>query len=454
MACCYQKIKNIQKCIFYLEKVNSEFNSYLEKKHQVLIDSNYFISKILLEQVKPEVLYGDFILELRFCAKFHLQMCAAYSQSNNHRDALYHANLAALICEDNIVKTYYLLRQTKREIENEKNFQNKKYSKIFIEKLQENERAIISLNEKIMECARNYKTGKNMNKRAFVKEDILTFINDKKNKISIRNILGVIKNDDWLNLFNIGNIMFLYAMSYDDLDLDSDPKYELLRDAIIEKILMLTVSFFSIANELRFLGNKVDNGLYYHSKAVEISCLYLPSTCPIVKHYVNTYCKYYGNGNLQIDLDKESKVDQEKYDITKDKILYVENNDVINIIETKNVPMDHNYFLNMNNVRNDNIDNQIQSKQAKTDRRNKDSKLSLTVRNPKNINNKRIYQLKKNTSRGSTHGPKATKPILNNNNNLQNNQNIYKGIDIYSIKCNKNQFKTVQQKIDLFNFKK
>ena len=451
MACCYQKMKNIQKCIFYLEKVNNEFNSYLEKKHQVIIDNNFFINKILLEQAKPDVLYGDFILELRFCAKFHLQMCAAYSQSNNHREALYHANLAALICEDNIVKTYYLLRQTKKEIENEKNFPNKKYSQIFIEKLIENEPAIISLNEKINECAKNYKMGKNINKRAFVKEDILSFVNEKKNKISTRNILGVIKNDDWLNLFNIGNIMFLYAMSYDDLDLDSDPKYELLRDAIIEKILMLTVSFFSIANELRFLGNKVDNGLYYHSKAVEISCLYLPSTCPIVKHYVNTYCKYYGNGNLQIDLDKESKIDQEKYDITKDKILYIENNDVINIIETKNVPMDHNYFLNMNNVRNDNIDNQFQFKQAKTDRRNKDSKLSLTVRNPKNMNNKRIHQLKKNTSRPSTHGPKATKPNLNNNNN---NQVVYKGIDIYSIKCNKNQFKTVQQKKDIFNFKK
>ena len=132
--------------------------------------------------------------------------------------------------------------------------------------------------------------------------------------------------------------------------------------------------------------------------------------------------------------------------------------------------MDHNYFLNMNNVRNDGLDNKVQFKQAKTDRRNKDSKLSLTVRNPKNINinnNKRIAQNnKKNNSRPSTHGPKATKSSLNNiNNNINNNNNnnnftfnnnqvIYKGIDIYQGKLNKNQFKTVQQKDDIFNFNK
>ena len=298
-------------------------------------------------------------------------------------------------------------------------------------------------------------------------QEIKTFSKNNTLINNIRNIFGnSIKKDDWIKLLNIGNIMYLSALNYEDLDLDSDPKYELLRDAIIEKILMLTVSFFSIANELRFLGNKVDNGLYYHSKTVEISCLYLPSTCPIVKHYVNTYCKYYGNGNLQIDLDKESKIDQEKYDVTKDKILYMENNDVINIIEKKNVPMDNNYFLNMNNVRNDVVDNKLKFKQAKTDRRNNDSKLSLTVRNPKNINfisKKSGQNNRKNNSRPSTHRPKKTKTSLNNvnnNNNSNNNftfnnsQALYKGIDIYPNKMGKNQFKTVQQKDDIFNFKK
>ncbi len=36
---------------------------------------------------------------------------------------------------------------------------------------------------------------------------------------------------------NIGNIMYLSALNYDDLDLDSDPKFELLRDAVLEKVI-------------------------------------------------------------------------------------------------------------------------------------------------------------------------------------------------------------------------
>ena len=55
-------------------------------------------------------------------------------------------------------------------------------------------------------------------------------------KISTRNVLGVKKNNDWINFLNIGNIMYLSAITFDDLDLDSDSKFELLRDAIVEKV--------------------------------------------------------------------------------------------------------------------------------------------------------------------------------------------------------------------------
>ena len=53
--------------------------------------------------------------------------------------------------------------------------------------------------------------------------------------------------------------MYLSALNYEDLDLDSDPKYELLRDAILEKVVMLTVAYFCIATELRFLSPDKQN---------------------------------------------------------------------------------------------------------------------------------------------------------------------------------------------------
>lgn len=320
IACCYQKMKNVTKCISYLEKVNNDFDKLLEKKHSVKIDLNYFLNNMFSDQRQNDILLGDFILELRFCAKFHLQMCAAFSQANNHIEALTHAKISALICEDNIIKTYHLLNQlTKQaEINNSNNTasnnNNKEFSPLFEEKLKENEKIISHLNQVVY----NIHSQHVQDKEILSSEKILSFLNQTELKISTRNILGVIKTDDWLNLFNIGNIMYLCAMSYDDLDLDSDPKYELLRDAIIEKILMLSVAYFSISNEIRFLKDKKDNGNFYHSKALEIACEHLPTTCPIVKHYISTYCKYYGNGS-HIDLDNK----KESYSIENDPIIAI-----------------------------------------------------------------------------------------------------------------------------------
>ena len=49
-----------------------------------------------------------------------------------------------------------------------------------------------------------------------------------------------------VNKINEGNIMFLSPIGYEDLELENIniPNYELLRDAMLEKILMLTISYF------------------------------------------------------------------------------------------------------------------------------------------------------------------------------------------------------------------
>ena len=71
---------------------------------------------------------------------------------------------------------------------------------------------------------------------------------------------------------------------------------------------MLTVAYFCIATEIRFLEMSKNNSTIiptitnlqpndkselWHSKAVEFSCLYLPSICPLVKHYISSYHKHY-----------------------------------------------------------------------------------------------------------------------------------------------------------------
>ena len=57
-------------------------------------------------------------------------------------------------------------------------------------------------------------------------QEMKTFTKNNTLINNIRNIFGnSIKKDDWIKLLNIGNIMYLSALNYDNLDLYSYPKY-------------------------------------------------------------------------------------------------------------------------------------------------------------------------------------------------------------------------------------
>ena len=90
LACCYQKLKDYDNCIMYLDGVIYHFDKELEKKHQIKVNEDYLYHNINKDQSSYSLL-GDLILELRFSAKFHLQMCAVLSQANRHVEALKHA---------------------------------------------------------------------------------------------------------------------------------------------------------------------------------------------------------------------------------------------------------------------------------------------------------------------------------------------------------------------------
>ena len=377
LACCYQKLKDFENCISYLEAVIYHFDSSLEPKHNITINEEYFFKSRNEDQSNYSLL-GDFILELRFSAKFHLQMCAVLSQANKHIEALKHAKLAALMCEDNLIKTHYLYNQMK-----ENNFKNNRINKVddeypaFTEKIKQSLKIILELFNRVINL-RNISNSSNLtNKTPEINNlpnstnnfsSYLNYTNFEINKYlsnnyltnNIRHIFGnIIQKDDWIQLLNIGNIMYLSPLNYDDLELDSDPKYELLRDAILEKVVMLTVAYFCIATELRFLspdkGNNKINGEFYHFKSVEFASLFLPVSCPIVKHYIVSYYKHYGN---DMEIIPEGKIVKMKIDLIRSEI--EKDKDTLTFVKTKKINYINKVIVNDN--QNNHLNNKKESK--------------------------------------------------------------------------------------------
>ena len=71
----------------------------------------------------------------------------------------------------------------------------------------------------------------------------------------MKTILGVKEQDDWIFNLNIGNVMHLLPMSLEELNLHIDNSHELSRDAMLEKLNLLSVSYFCVGTELRFLSS-------------------------------------------------------------------------------------------------------------------------------------------------------------------------------------------------------
>jgi len=83
------------------------------------------------------------------------------------------------------------------------------------------------------------------------KEEIERMKIDNQYKVNVRSALGIKNPDDWIFNLNIGNVMHMSPIGFDDLHsslyLDSIGKrcvYELSKDSLLEKIVLLTVSYF------------------------------------------------------------------------------------------------------------------------------------------------------------------------------------------------------------------
>ena len=489
LACCYQKLKDYDNCIIYLDGVIYHFDKELEKKHHIKINEEYLYQNLNKDQSNYSLL-GDLILELRFSAKFHLQMCAVLSQANRHIEALKHAKLAGLICEDNLIKTYYLFIQMKLKniftIGNKSNNNNNKDNKDNkegeeeendlnnTEKMKLTQKIVNDLYNRIINIRKKFyfngKEKKNNKENNLCFESYLKY---RKNEIhkyqknitllnNIRNVFGAeIKKNDWIQLLNIGNIMYLSPLNDEDLDLESDPKYELLRDAILEKVVMLTVSYFSIAMEMKQLSpeqhNKKINGEFFHYLAVFFSNLYLPISCPIVKHYINSYYKYY---EKDLDVVPEGKIIDFKIDLIRNEIEV--NKDMQSFVRIQKINYSNNNtgLSNINNLRIVNINNKLNNKDFNNNENTNNNigikktkiplglKLSLNLENilnknhNDNINNNSNSKIRKLSSSNDNKHLNNSNNINNKNNNF-NNEN--KNNDNFEIIPNKNNLNVAEK---------
>jgi len=69
----------------------------------------------------------------------------------------------------------------------------------------------------------------------------------------MRSVLGYLNQNEWIYSLNIGNIMQIQPMNLKDLLSNSRSETELTRDSFLEKISLLSVSYFCVSTEMRFL---------------------------------------------------------------------------------------------------------------------------------------------------------------------------------------------------------
>lgn len=95
-------------------------------------------------------------------------------------------------------------------------------------------------------------------------------------------------------------------------------EHQLSRESFLEKLQLLVVSYFCVSTELRFIiqsrsgfmkaDSKKEKELeqeYWHVKALDIACAFLPSECPLFNHILLSYQKHHDPTMIPIEEDKE-----------------------------------------------------------------------------------------------------------------------------------------------------
>lgn len=112
------------------------------------------------------------------------------------------------------------------------------------------------------------------------------------------------KGFEWLQSFNIGDMMSLKPLSYDELTKTQTMLAEISTESMVDKAstrqsLLMIVSYFCIATELRFKFSqdkhvmKLKEGQAWHLQSLEIAKDLLPKDCALWGHLKESYKRNY-----------------------------------------------------------------------------------------------------------------------------------------------------------------
>ena len=84
---------------------------------------------------------------------------------------------------------------------------------------------------------------------------------------------------------------------------------------MLEKVVLITSSYFCIATEIRFILQKEilnaknitkKDSEAFHAKALHIALLFLPEDCPLSQYISQTYCKNYLQPKLKLQKQRNA----------------------------------------------------------------------------------------------------------------------------------------------------
>jgi hypothetical protein len=139
-----------------------------------------------------------------------------------------------------------------------------------------------------------------------------------EDQVDMRTVLGFLNQNEWILNLNIGNIMQIQPVRMRDFLTFHRNEHQLSRESFLEKLQLLVVSYFCVSTELRFIiqsrsgfmkaETKKEKELeqeYWHVKALDIACAFLPSECPLFNHILLSYQKHHDPAMQPIEEDKE-----------------------------------------------------------------------------------------------------------------------------------------------------